>query len=435
MSSSTPNTYDQEKEHSGFRLGQSYSTENVKDKLERDPYLQFLIVDLPEEALGAGFDFVDPVNDEPLKNNAQIRADFDPYLPLLIKGEEIERAHGYCVNILRESDNPEKKKAPFLRLFAPEDVILESTKYYNDLSIEQIGLREWQPSGSSNEITIPDGDKGTELKNLFYDIKRTKNQPYEERPLSEVFWDLIVGLEYIRMGATVFAIRVGAGMRFAMMPPDATKEQVDEVRTGVRQWDSFNGVFVLPKGAEIAIESSSGMVDYDKLKNVLLEAFSTKSKVPMARLKGIEPGQLSGADVNERSLIDVYRKNQRAIKAKVHWLVMRLNEHYSWGLNDDDWKPLWTVREQLNDTDKAALDDKIAETTIKLYSNELLTFKEARERIGEDPNIDPIEPRHIAFGEQEEEQVEETTEEETEETDNEHETGSTGERNPGKTSA
>lgn len=386
MSSAASNIslYDMEKQHSAFRFGQSFTYDNITKRVARDPYAYFVTNIITEEALGAGFDLIDPETEELLDINEKVQDIIEPIWHKVIQGIARERAYGYSVFVLFEEG-----QEAYLKTFEPAYVNETETTFSDSEKLLTLQVRTVDFQGVQKEYNFPEDGL---LDNVFLLLTRPKDHFYNGRSVIEPIWDILVGLEYIRQGATIFAIRVGAGMRFVMLPPNATDTEVIELKEGIKKWDSINGLFLLPKDAEVAIETGKGTVDYELLKNCLLEVLSTYTKVPMARLKGIEPGQIEGAKVNEEALFDVYRTLQRSVKQLTKWLINRLALKYNIKL--PKYEIQWRVRPEVNIREQTEIDMIQAQIDVLYLSNGVKDVAEIRESLGLDPNK-VIEPQTI----------------------------------------
>ena len=375
MATINPTIDDPNRDWSLFRIGQTFSYENARFINDRDPYGRLVTRDLPEEALGAGVDIVDPDTREPLKNNMEIWGILEQDWEELIRAFEIQRWARWSILGIFERDNPKAViadgtiKAPFMIAVEPKDT--EKTSFYNDHSLKGTKLRKWTKEDSTTQgqewffvgdVKTDKDEKAAPIENAFFVSPTYKRKFWEGRSEVEGIWDEIWGLRAIHMGCTIFAIRKGSGLKLIIMPEDASKEDIALMKAAGRSLDSIDGYFLLPPGADVKVDAM-GQADYNSLKDCLITALSAKLKIPKARLEGIEPGNLQGAKVNEEAMFDVWRRIQRLARPIVKWMVERYNSVYNWIPEDIDWDIEFRVRESIDEE----LEANILSTNVTAY--------------------------------------------------------------------
>lgn len=387
---------DQTKDWSAHRIGLAFSEQTILEVMDRDPYGHLLCFVLPKRALGNGFDLVhpedsdspsaeEPQDDEskndkkpvsrlkqflrrngnknnnnnsqkgsPLDNNDDIwKVLKDPWKKIVDSAASLERGYGSSFPVIYKNDNSnaDENHKLFVKVFRPEQVDDTKLKYNKDETIAAIAFKEPDPKGGA--------DKAWEVKDLadlYYNIHRQKQDWWDGRSYLEPIWDEIQGLRAIRMGAVLFAIRVGAGLKIVKVPPNTPAAVLAEIKEAAKRLDSLNGWFILPLDeAEVTIESGTGMVDYHALKRVCLEAITAYTGLPMASLTGIEQ-ERQGADFNQMSEDDYKRELQRQYEDLANWLILRFNELYDWGLSEDSYDIKWRIHEEISDKAQAETD-------------------------------------------------------------------------------
>ena len=366
ISSLPVTTVDQEKDLSAVRAGQAFSMENAREMVDRDPYGEFLAYGLPEKALGLGFECLDSDKEdaEVLEGWKEKWKIIEPEWKKIVgPGAGFSRAFGRSLLVIQKSNNPTTKDNPFLKVFEP--VHIEKIFYYNDGSIQGVKIKDRNPNdGTAIPLAVglvPDDDGKTidtdnDISNVYEIINKRKQYFWEAQSYFEPIWDELIGLRLIRSGAVLFAVRVGAGLKIVKIPPGTDPDVIDEMKTAAKKLDSLNGWFILPVDeAEVTIETGTGMVDYDSLKQALLGSIATKTGYPKAGFEGIEMERQGGA-FNEERVLDCDRIIQRVYKDVAKWLTTKLSDFHGWDITDDNFVMRYVKREIVNEREQEEIN-------------------------------------------------------------------------------
>ncbi len=401
-------TTPQDKDWSAHRPGQIITYENMRQMADRDPYGSLLVYELPGAAL-AQWNLIDS-DGEPIEKNDEIKEIMTkPWKEIVQYGTGYERQFGQSYLVILKSDNPLTKDQPFVKVYEPDRT--EKIHYFNDRTIKKITLWDNDPvSGQQIRITIGeeeaevDPEKGIfgkdKLPDLFWNIVRHKKNWWEGASYLEPVWDELVGLRLVRAGCVLFAIRVGAGLKIIRVPEGTPQKVIDDMESAAMKLDSLSGFFIVPlEGAEIDIETGTGMIDYEKLKAVLIQSISAKTGLPRAAFEGIEM-ERQGGSFNEQRIFDYWRQLQREYEDKLKWVLLRYNDYYNWGLEETKEKESlidkikrkvkrikpfeieWTNRKSLTEMEQAELDEKIANTEATLVAAGIKSADESRPKLG-----------------------------------------------------
>lgn len=403
MASIHPTTDDHNRDWSKFRFGQPYSYEGARFISDRDAYGRLITRDLPEEALGPGVDIVDPTTREPLKNNMEIWEVLERDWEELIKAFEQQRAFEWSILGIFDRDNPLAKikgknvQAPIMLAFEPSDVDNGNTTFYSDHTLKGTKLRKWSKETANTtdqdwyyvgEVDTPEGKDiiKAPIENAYFVSPTYKRKFWEGRSELECLWDLLWGLRAIHMGCTIFAIRKGAGLKIIIMPPDASAEDIEQMKDGAKRLDSFDGFWLAPEGADVKIDAT-GQADYNSLKDAILRAISAKLKIPKARLDGIEPGNLEGAKVNEEAMFDVWRRIQRLARPIIKWIIERYNSVYEWFPEKEEgvlteWDIEFRVRESIDEEKEATILATNVSSYTEAINADLISVTNAQKELG-----------------------------------------------------
>ena len=134
-------TEDNERDWSAYRFGQIFTYENARQVADRDPYGYILCYLIPIQALGAGYDLVDPKTKEPIEKNDEIWEIMEPeWKRLAKKGVPLSRVFGQSYALIIKRNNPDHQGEPFTKIFELSQV--DEIKYYNDETIQLIEMHE-----------------------------------------------------------------------------------------------------------------------------------------------------------------------------------------------------------------------------------------------------------------------------------------------------
>lgn len=378
---------DSDRDWSAFRFGQPYSYENARFVVDRDPYARIVARDLEEEALGAGFDAVDPKTEEVLSWSDDMWKELKPHWEQFIYAAELQNTFEWSILVTLANDNPTLKGIPFLKAFEPADVDQSRTAFYRDGSLKSTRVHLWNKDALDHwfEIGVNDGFQSREpanIDNAFYTRYSYKRKFWKGRSEIENIWDIIWGLRAIHMGCTIFAIRKAAGLRIVVLPPgmNASSEEVSDMRTASKKMDAFDAFFIIPPGADVKVDAS-GQADYSSLKDTLLSALSAKTGIPLAKFNGIEM-ERQGGDFNQELMFDAWRYKQRIRTPMTEWVTNRFNLFFSWYDEGTDWKPMFRMRVEVSDKEKS----EILSTNVTSYSEaisaNLISIANAQKELG-----------------------------------------------------
>ncbi len=375
---------------------------------ERDTYSQLLVSGFVIEAIGAGFEIIDDSTGKPHTKSDEVWKIIKPHWKNVIKAAELERTFGSSIVVVFASENPNTKGQPFIKIFRHDAIKADSKLIYNDGTLKEITLLSKSfPDGKE----VPHMFKLAGLDNVYQNIVRYKDQTWEGRSYLEPIWDELQGIRLIRMGATLYAIRVGAGLRIITVPKGTHKDVIEEMKLAAAKTESFNGFFIIPEeGAKVAIESGGGEVNYDALKSVLLESIAAYTHYPIAGFTGIEI-ERQGGDFNEEKVLDVWRYIQRAYEPLLRFLLARFDIHHKFGIPLDKITISWLGREEISDSNKVKLEILEADRDARLITAGIKSAQEIRDERGLEGDLP--EPPQIGFrvdGLQDEEEDEEEEE-------------------------
>jgi len=235
------------------------------------------------------------------------------------------------------------------------------------------------------KITDSDGKEvvtDNDISNVYEVINKRKQYFWEAQSYFEPVWDELVGLQLIRIGAVLYAVKEGAGLKIVRIPPGTDPATLADMKTAAKTLDSYNGWFIVPiDEADIQIGTGGHMVDYDALKQALLGSLAAKTGYPKAGFEGIEM-ERQGGSFNEERLLDCERILQRAFKGLAKWLTLKWSDHYDWGITEDNYDMRYVRREIVNEREKAEIDEIKARTDIQFVNGGIVSADEVRKKWG-----------------------------------------------------
>lgn len=369
-----------------FRFGGQISYDNLREHYYRDDITYFLCKGLIEEAIGKGFEVVDD-NDQPLDWNDEFQDVLGQYIPELIRGLAIERRDGRALlAFMSDSGNL------YFRSFTQEFYGVDYNKFGDIEEAVAKSRIDGYPSDVDHRFEQSDIDSIREI------ILRRREKVNSGMSYMEPIWDISIALYFVASHIAYHVARAGAGIKAVEMESDEhtpvdplDDDDIDNLIEDLAQFGSANDVLYLPPGVTLkeSLLNSAGQIKWMELFDILLARISIYTGVPGSRLKGIVPGQLEGAEVNEESYFDVLRDIQEQVKPVIKWFVRRLNDFYEWE-DDPDFDILFNVREEMSEADQLDLDMKKVE-----YASALMqagfTKVQAFKKAGIDISINDLE--------------------------------------------
>ena len=312
-----------------FRYGKSFTYFDLRFMAFRDPMGYFLTRGIAEEALGRGFTVVDPKNEgQPVKWNDDLQKLIVPLWDQLLKGAHFERAFGDSVLTLTEGS----KEHPILRAFEPENFDITLDKEGDP---EAIQTREKVRGRKTENIeNYKEGD--LDLADTYFIQLRQKTGTGWGLSILEPVFDEVFSLYSTRMHQSLRDIREGGVMHMVYVEASVLGDETKmaKLEEGLINYGSADSTIFLPKHDDMKdaelVSPSSPSYDFASSIQAGLERISVDTGIPAARLRGIEPGQQEGAEVNEKSYFDVLERIQDDYMPIVEWMVNRLAELNEW---------------------------------------------------------------------------------------------------------
>ena len=278
-----------------FRFGLSFDAEAIEELRARDPVAHFLTAALPQESLGDGITMFDNEMNE-LDNWSDWETFFTEtnFLDNWILFVSDILAHGSAGAIIFESGE--------LLSFLPKDIELFFDR--DTRKITKAKCKEYFANANlemQEHIVELVGDP--ELDTFIYGIIKKGAKTFQGISTLEKVWDIINALWIVDFMASLYAARVGAGIKVVKAATTVEKEQ-DKILQNLRDLSYKQGI-VLQLEDDFKIYTGEGSIDFEKLKNILYDSLASATGIPKTKWRGEVPGELSAGKINRSSYIDI----------------------------------------------------------------------------------------------------------------------------------
>lgn len=365
-----------------FRFGGQITYEHLRQHYYRDDVTYFLCKGLIEESVGKGFEVIDPQTEETLDWDQELQEIISDrrMMPELVRGLAMERRDGRAL-------------LAFMRN-GTELIFRSFTHEFYGVDYDEFGEVE-EAVAQSDILNRPQRTEHrfgeNELESIREIIFRRREKVNSGMSYMEPIWDISIALYFVASHIAYHVARAGAGIKAVEQEMDESTpvdplddEDIDDLIEKLANFGSANDVLVLPPGVTMneKLLNSAGQVRWGEIFDILLARLTIYSGVPSSRLKGLVPGQLEGAEVNEESYFDVLRDIQQLVKPVLRWFVSRIAEFYDLASGDDvSFDIRFNVREEMSEVDQLELDMKQLELVEK-YVSIGFTREAALRRVG-----------------------------------------------------
>lgn len=346
------NVKTQERALYNYRYKKNFNEVDIDVEVQRNPYANFLTFGLAEEAIGKGWEITVKGSNEIHPLDTLLQEKMDRIINDIVHAIGLRRAYGHTLVTLLTDEMNE----PQVRGFKPADYQIETNSFGTVMSAE---ARE-EVKGWDNPITYT--WTGTQIENVKHVLYKLGRQRNKGESLLAPIWDDIVSLSLLNEHTSVFVIRNGAGRLVVSMPEDKLRdtEFMAKFKEALGQSNSLNTILFLPFNDKEMIPKVDNVAEGQgfevlNLRDLYLQTVSMYSGIPMVRLKGIEPGQLEGAEKNELRYFDVLQTIQQENMDVILWITKRVLKQYAG--YDGEVGIRYKVREEL--TDQGRLDSTI----------------------------------------------------------------------------
>lgn len=342
------------------------------------------------------------IGDEKGEKSKQFDANIQKQLELLKAKRELtlmsvfERTYGWAVLVLGYED-----EAKTLRGQLKNASSIQQIKAYGPPQISKVDLEKDRDNPRYGEpimyhisrlgITAPLQVHYTRV--IHFATRRTYYAPYGERKMwqglsvLDPIWDDLVTLRNIRWGMGQTMYRYGSGFPVLTFE-GATKEQLDEwVDTGSFADLSARTFFAGTEKQKVEFAGVAGhQLDPMNYYLPIMENISAGTGVPLAILRGVQAGALTGSEVNQQEYYGLISDEQSAYEPGIRQLIGIIQ---GFSENQDskvEYEFNWQGGFELDEEKKARIE-QIEAQTLRIQG-EWMTRNEIRKKM--DPNLDEL---------------------------------------------
>lgn len=348
-----------------FEYGMKFGYEERLFRLERDPLIQTLARGIPAEALSKGFKIVDIITREPIENTEDIIKIIMRNNDQIIDAVSYDRALTHGLLTFINPSESEANKDVFIKAYKPEDYSYgydKVTGQYQDANVTQkIVVRSDKTSKVENvgedDTKVFDNDMSIHVATLETDtIGMFKGY------IDSIFddgWGYYITSE----SATLFTKTAGPGFKVYQLKAKDLKdeEKRNEKFAEIRKYTGKGSVIIeeIPENPDEPTPQfkffSGNPIDFEKIVNVFLGRVAMMTKIPMSRLRGLEPGQLAAGEINQASYFDVLEEIQFIYKFVYLKAIEIVAKAIGSSLNLNKFDIEFNVRKSLTDIEQANL--------------------------------------------------------------------------------
>lgn len=322
-----------------FRFGQNFNNKNITFRYYRDIMMRLLCVDIVDEALGDGVTLVKPGTNEPVEWFDEWKEESDKHWQEHLNSYYLERRNGQSLamfivvgGILKlysfGQDDYELKYHDLLSSIKSGKAYL---KILNSVRTVTLNITERPEAGNSFHKTSgvvdplqpdkqPQNEIGAEetpdafVEQVQEILTRRKELVNDGLSITEIAWDVLIAIYMLISHSAYFVAKAGGGLKIVSIPEEKLKHGAS-TSTIAKDANDFGSVqdtiFEVThiggeegKDMKVRYETVSSAVEWQAILEVYLIQLSILTGVPVSILKGITPGQLEGAQVNESSKFD-----------------------------------------------------------------------------------------------------------------------------------
>jgi len=303
-----------------------------------------------------------------------------------------ERAFGWAILVLGYNDegktlgDPLKNPTELVDIHAYAPIQISSIKKDRDQQSDRYGLPEIyyiQREGIAARLKV----HYTRVIHVATRLYETSD--WEGRAVLDNFWDDLVTLRNIRWGMGQTMFRYGSGF------PDLTfrdyeKDEI-EAYTNSGAFASLNARTYFAHNEDVALEFkgvAGRALDPMNYYLPIMENISCASGIPLAILRGVQAGALTGSQVNEREYFNIISDEQSAYEVGLRDLIniiLQLEKKESEVAEIPDWAFNWKSGFELTEEQKAKIELDTLEAIRRKCELTKFTHNEVRKMI--DPSL------------------------------------------------
>jgi hypothetical protein len=294
-----------------------------------------------------------------------------------------ERGYGYALIVVGYQDSakkladPVEKPQKILQLAAYAPTNIGRIIHDKDSSSLRFGLPEYYyvKRSSTNRERV-------HHSRVIHFATRLLDHTYKGLSVLEPVWDDLTSLRNIRWGMGQTMFRLGSGF------PDieikgANKEKIDAFNAS-GQFHNLQArtYFVHNENQKLEFKGAQGVaLDPERYYLPIMENISTGSGIPLAVLRGVQAGALTGSEVNEREYYTLISDAQGRYEPGLRHLIDQLIEIGQVSTTVEAYAVDWFGGFEVNEKDKALTALTLAQAN-RVRTN-YMTLNEIRVEEGE----------------------------------------------------
>jgi len=312
-----------------------------------------------------------------------------------------ERIFGWAILAITYVDYGESVSAPVENPREIRELIAYSAQSFQVQSSDEDKDPNSPRFGLPIFYTVRRGSQGTQIKlhytRAIHFATRIIDHPYIGSSSLEGVYDGLTVLRNMLWGFGQTIVRYGSGF------PDVTveganKAALDKLQAS-QQFRSLMArtYFLHNDKTTFDFKGAAGRtLNPDPYYKAIMEYISCGCGIPEAILRGVQAGQLTGSEVNERTYFKLVSDAQSRYERGIRDLIDRLIEtgqiRYKWNVNRG-YKIRWLGAFEMNEKDKADVELRLAQA--RSWATDWKTVDELRAEEGLDPLPDATEGKTV----------------------------------------
>jgi len=324
------------------RIWDKDNVEHQKRVAEEDPIARGIVGNMAENVFDDWIVIVDE-NGEEHKDNRKIQRDFRrlnaPYV--LTQALKAERGQGHCyIFVGKEKLNQDvivpgnMRRIANLDYLTPSDTdVIEWDKWGMPETLE---IKVLTNAGESGQTTVR---KKIKVKDCILLRTNPYDRTHRGRPATYGCWDALVFARHILYSISSYLMIIGLGAFIAYVKGKVDDEVVAAIQIELNKMSVTRGLVLSNKIYDRVVweGASGGAMDFSSIFTILYNKISSATGIPTDILRGMNAGQIAGAETNIKSLYQTLNRIQKSVEPAIRELIRRLG--YS-----DDYLIVWNVR-------------------------------------------------------------------------------------------
>jgi len=354
-----------------FKFGQLFTLRNMRYTYHRNGFANFLCKGLVDDAVGNGFKCTKPGTDEEMHWNKKLQEKLEKdyseiKLPLYWQRRDSKSLMAFMVD--KEDDS---KFIP--RAFAVDQYRPKYNEFGDLVSAVAKSKIKGYPTIQDHNFSEED-IKADTVREIIFERRDQVNEGLSEL---EAPWDVLYAIYMLVSHSAYFVARAGGGQKKITVPETAINDTgtsvIDDLVESAAHYGAAHDVIVVPKtlaGQEVEFEvvTVNDSMKWMEIFDIYTFVLATITGIPQSTWKGLVPGQLAGAKVNEESYQDVLRDLQAKFNTYFKWVVRQYLKFYKWGSLETEFDISFIPRKPMSEDEEIALTGKKLDLAQKYVS-------------------------------------------------------------------